>query len=107
MRLYDNFDLDSPTSTGRRIDHKTRDRIFSTALQTFNHHHILFNLPTPLQTHAAVLPHTIAHFNLSFKQQISAINIQTHTMYLKQFKEDTGEAYFKSFNGSWKNSLSE
>ena len=104
VRLYDNFDLDSPTSIGRRIDPKTRNRIFSTALQTLSHHHILVNLPTSLQTRASVLHHTIAHCNLSFYQRTSATSIRIHTMYLNPFKEDTGEAYFKSSNRSQRKS---
>ena len=85
---------------------KTRNKVFSTALQAFSHHHILFNLPTSLSTRATVLLHTITHCNLSFKQRKSATNIRTHTMYLHPYKEDTGKAYFESYNGSQKSSQS-
>ena len=74
-RLYDKFNLDSPTFTGQQIDPKTQNKVFSTALQAFSHHHILFNLPTSLSTRATVLLHTIACCNLSLKQRTSATNI--------------------------------
>jgi hypothetical protein len=54
------------------------NRILSTGLEAFSQHHILVIFTNVFQTFEAVLPHMIAHINLSFEQRTSITDKQKY-----------------------------
>jgi hypothetical protein len=51
---------------------------------------------------AVVLPHTIAHSNLSFKQRTTTTNKRIYSISLSLIREDIYDTYSDSVNGSQK-----
>ena len=69
-----------------------RNSIFSTALQASSQHHILMIFTNVFQTIEAILPHTIAHSNLSFKQRTSTTDKRIYSISVYMIREDTSNA---------------
>jgi hypothetical protein len=78
----------------------TMNRVFSTGLRAYSQHHILVLFANIAQTFEAILPHMIAHSNLSFKQCTSTTDKRINSISLYLIREDTCDAYSGSFNGS-------
>ena len=76
-----------------------RNSIFSTALQASSQHHILMIFTNVFQTFEAVLPHMIAHSNLSFKQRTSTTDKQIYSISVYLIREDICDAYPRLSNG--------
>ena len=69
-----------------------RKSIFSTALQASSEHCILMIFTNVFQTFEAVLPHTITHSNLSFKQRTSTTDKRIYSISVYMIREDTSNA---------------
>ena len=75
-----------------------RKSIFSTALQASSEHCILMIFTNVFQTFEAVLPHTITHSNLSFKQRTTTTDKRINSISLSLIREDIYETYSDSVN---------